>query len=103
MTKNPLINASAAALYVAAVGLIPYIGSKIAEVAEPKETIFGPIAFLSLFTLSAALMAFLFFYEPISLLTEGKKAEALTFLLHTIGYFALITCVVFVAVLITAL
>lgn len=90
MNKHPLINALLAALYISFVGLIPTLAGKI---PEPKDTFLGPIVFISVFTLSAAIMAYLFFYQPVYLLIEHKKSEALKFLLQTIGYFALITVV----------
>ncbi len=91
MTKNPILNALSAACYVALVSLIPYFGSQI---AEPKDSALGPMAFLSVFTLSAAVMATIFFYQPIVLLTKGDTSSAFNLLIRTIGSFALITIAV---------
>jgi len=38
-------------------------------------------------------MAFLFFYQPLLLLIEGKKKEAVTLFMKTVGVFAVITAV----------
>lgn len=47
-----------------------------------------PIMFLSLFTLSAAVMAFLFFWRPTHLFLAGEHHKALKFFGATLGYFA---------------
>lgn len=96
MTKNPIINALAAAAYVALVGLIPTFASRI---PEPKDSFLGPIAFISVFTLSAAVMITIFFYQPAMLVMEGQKAAALKLVLKTIGAFAVITIVILGALL----
>ena len=58
--------------------------------AELEETLFIPMAMLSLFVLSAAVMGFLFIYHPATLFLEGKKNEALSHFSKTVGTFALI-------------
>jgi hypothetical protein len=98
MTKNPLINAITAVVYVAVVASIIFFGPKI---VEPKQSILLPITFLSLFTLSAVVMASVFFYQPIALLIEGNKAVAFKLALHTILYFAVITAILFGVILLT--
>lgn len=60
------------------------------------DTFFAPIVFLSLLTLSVAVMAFLFFYQPLLLFIEGKKKEAVNLFVRTIGIFAVITVVVLI-------
>ena len=57
------------------------------------DTFFAPIVFLSLLTLSVAVMAFLFFYQPLMLFIEGKKKEAVSLFVKTVGIFAAITMV----------
>lgn len=53
---------------------------------------------LSLLVFSAAIMAFFFFYQPVVLLIEGKKKEALSYFLKTLGVFGVITVCVFVLI-----
>jgi len=36
-------------------------------------------------------MAFVFFYQPLQLLIDGKKKEAVKLFAQTIGFFAIIT------------
>jgi hypothetical protein len=60
------------------------------------DTFFAPIVVLSVFTLSVAVMAFLFFYQPLMLFIEGKKKEAINLFIKTVGVFGVITAVALV-------
>lgn len=93
MSKNPTIHALLAAAYIIAIVSV----MQFAEKAGVKETIIIPIAMLSLFTLSAAVMGYLFLLQPIQLFLDGKKKEAVTFFLQTVGMFAIMTFVFLVA------
>jgi len=63
-------------------------GSKYA----PKEdTFLAPIAIISLFTLSAAVMGYLFCYQPVQLYFEDKKKPAVKLFLQTVAVFSCIT------------
>ena len=91
MSKNPIINALSASAYT-------IIGVTIMTFAtEPlknkPDTFFAPIVFLSLLTLSVAVMAFLFFYQPIMLFIEGKKKDAVNLFVKTVAIFAVITAI----------
>ncbi|OGM09121.1 hypothetical protein A2Z67_05950 [Candidatus Woesebacteria bacterium RBG_13_36_22] len=55
------------------------------------DTFFAPITFLSVLTLSVAVMAFLFFYQPLQLFIEGKRKEAVNLFVKTVGIFAAFT------------
>lgn len=95
MTKNPFINALAAITYivvlVSGITLIPDNGfdSSIVEFITP-------ILMISLFTLSAAVMGYLFCYQPLRLYLDGKKKEAVSFFLKTVAVFALFPIVILV-------
>ena len=54
----------------------------------PEETILIPIMMLSLFVFSAAIMGFLFLYEPFNLYMENRKREAVVFFGQVVGIFA---------------
>ena len=84
MTKNPVWNALAAFAYVVLVVQVPTYGQVI--FGEP-ETVLIPIAMLSLFVFSAALMGFIFFYEPVLMLLDGHKKAAMELFLKTLGIF----------------
>lgn len=88
MTKNPLLNALAAGLYVA---LIVTLITSFADTVPEEDTVFIPMAMLSLFTLSAGVMGYLFLYEPLALFFAGDRVRAVRLFLATLGFFALIT------------
>lgn len=93
MTKNPFINASAGILYIIVVASIMFYGM---EHAKPGNSVIVPIAVLSLFSLSAVLMGYFFFYQPIQLYLDGKRKEATSLFVQTILVFAVITAGIFV-------
>lgn len=100
MSKNPYVNALLASLYIIAVSSILFFGQQITEPTE--DTVFAPIAMLSLLVLSAATMAFLFFYQPLQRLIAGDVAGATELSLKTIGVFAVITLVLLAALVFVA-
>src|SRR4030043_1929698 len=94
MSKNPFINAlSASAYIVLGVTVMTFVTQPL---KNKPDTFFAPIVFLSLLTLSVAVMAFLFFYQPLMLFIEGKKKEAVNLFIKTVGIFAVFTAVVLV-------
>lgn len=92
MSKNPIVNAFSATAYIVAVASLMYYGLKS---LEHDETVLIPIAMLSLFVLSAAVMGFIFFYQPAQLYLNGETARALDLFLKTLGAFACITLAIF--------
>jgi hypothetical protein len=88
MKWNPIANAVAAALYILLVGSIIQHLSKLHH--DTPDNLLGTMTALSLMTLSAAVMGFLFFGRPAILLLERKHSEAVCFFLKTIGTFAVI-------------
>jgi predicted membrane channel-forming protein YqfA (hemolysin III family) len=91
MSKNPLINAlSASAYIILGVTIMTFVTKPL---QNKPDTFFAPVVFLSLLTLSVAVMAFLFFYQPLQLLIEGKKKEAVNLFVKTTGIFAAITVI----------
>lgn len=92
MRWSPLVNAGAAAAYIGAV--VGYIHFLESLRHDTPDTLLDGVGFISLFVCSAAVMAFLFFYHPLLKLIEGKKAEALSYFLTTLGFFGALTIVV---------
>ena len=89
MSKNPFINAASASAYIfLGVTIMSFVTKTL---KNKPDTFFAPIVFLSLFTLSAAVMAYLFFYQPLLLLIEGKKKDAVHLFVKTVGVFAIFT------------
>src|SRR5262245_35529363 len=91
MTKNPFLNALAALAYIALVGSVMFYGTK--NMPGP-DTVFAPIAVMSLFTLSAGVMGYIFLSQPIMFYLDGKKKEAVSLFTKTLLSFAAITAVV---------
>ena len=92
MSKNPLINALGASGYIF---LVVSIMTLVSQTQSNKpDTFFAPMAVLFMLTLSAAVMAYLFFYQPLLLVIDGKKKEAVSLFVRTIGIFAAITVVI---------
>lgn len=91
MSKNPLFNALGASAYIVlGVSVMTFVSQAL---RNKPDTFFAPVVFLSLLTLSVAVMAFLFFYQPVQFLIEGKKKEAVSFFVKTVGIFGAITVV----------
>ncbi len=95
--KKPFLHALIAVLYIVSLVLIVNLTSKI----PPKETIIIPMAMLSLFVLSVAVMGFLFLSEPLQLLIEKKKQEAIIFFTKTVGFFALFAIILGILILLS--
>jgi hypothetical protein len=88
MTKNPFLNALAAFIYITTIASMMFFGS---QHTGPVNSIIAPIAVVSLFTLSAAIMGYIFCYQPIQLYFDGKKKNAVDLFLKTVLIFAIIT------------
>lgn len=92
MTRNPYLNALCAGVYIVIIVLLITYGP--AFVRQKPDTIFAPMAMLSLLVLSVVFMGYVFFFQPVSMYLEGQKREAVELFTKTLGTFALITGVV---------
>lgn len=88
MSKNPIINGIAALVYILFIVLVMNFGMKI---TPHPNTFIAPLAVVSLFTLSAAVMGYLFCYTPLQLYFDGKKKQAVRLFLQTVVVFGCIT------------
>lgn len=95
--KTPLLFALSAAGYI---GLIILLIQLFSQVLPKEDTLLIPLVMLSLFVLSAAVMGFLFVFEPLRMYLDGQKQDAVKFFGKTVGYFACCV-VVFVILLLT--
>jgi hypothetical protein len=94
MSKNPIINALSASVYII---LVVSIMTFVTQPLKNKpDTFFAPITVLFVLTLSVTVMAFLFFYQPLQLFIEGKKKDAVSLFTKTVGIFAALTAVVLI-------
>lgn len=97
MSKNPIVNALGAAAYI---GLVVILINYVSHTQGDKpDTAFAPVAFISLLTLSAIVMAYLFFYQPVQLFIDGKKKDAVNLFIKTLGVFAAFTAVIWILLL----
>ena len=87
MNKKAFYHAIIAAGYITILVSVVDVVSRMLH--SHGGNIFMPISMLTLLVLSVAVMAFLFFYEPVLLLIEGKRSEAVKLLFSTIAIFAL--------------
>lgn len=91
MSKNPIINALSTLAYII---LVVTVMNFVTQPLKNKpDTFFAPVTFLSVLTLSVAVMAFLFFYQPLQLFIEGEKKEAVNLFTKTVSIFSVITIV----------
>lgn len=97
MRWNPYLNAIGAAAYIWGVGLLIYYISSLHR--DTPDNLTGSVTAISLVVFSAAIMGFLFFYRPVTLLVENKKDEAIFFFLKTLGTFGVITLFMVLTVL----
>lgn len=94
MSKNPLVNALSASVYII---LVVAVMTWVTQPLKNKpDTFFAPVTVLFVLTLSVAVMAYLFFYQPLQLFIEGKKKEAVDLFVKTVGIFAVFTGVVLI-------
>jgi hypothetical protein len=100
MQMNSFANAAFAALYI--VVIVHAIDTIASVTAAAEETILIPMSILSLFVLSAAVMGFLFVYEPLKLYLDGRKQDAIFFFLKTVASFACFVALFVGALLYTA-
>jgi hypothetical protein len=89
MSKNPLINAVAAFIYITLIVLILQYGTQY--FSTDNLSLILPIVMLSLFSLSAAIMAYIFGYYPLVLFIDKKRGEAVDLFLKTVLIFGSIT------------
>lgn len=83
-----LLNALGVAIYIVGVSLVIRNGEKI---FGKMDNFLGPVAFLLLFVLSAAVTGALTLGRPAILYLDGQKPAAIKLLLYTIGWLALLT------------
>ena len=101
MKANPFAYATFAALYIVIVVNVMNFMMSITKEGS-GDGILVPMAVLSLFVLSAAVMGYLFVFEPVRLYLEGKKSDGISFFLKTVGTFACFVAFFIAALLYTA-
>ena len=75
---------------------IAYLMMSADQLHGNMSSLLGPIAFLMLFTLSAAVVGMLIFGRPVMLYLDGKKKEAMNFAGTTVGFLFIEALVIFI-------
>lgn len=101
MTKNPYINAVSALAYIVLLVVAMNLAIRfLAPGPDTEETSYiMPIIMLSLFTLSAAVMGYLFLLQPLLLYLDGNKKEGVKLFVQTLATFAALTIIIILALL----
>ena len=82
--------------YIAGVATIM---TGLEDVFGPRSGILGPIVFLSLFVVSAAVVGMLIFFRPLLWYLESRKKEAIQLAVSTVAFLALISTGIVIALL----
>ena len=95
MSRNPIVNAAAAAVYIAGVVSLLYFGIPLIAQNGQEPPLLFFVSILSLFVLSVLAMCVSFLLQPFILAFDGKPKEGAKLLLQTGGVFALIVAALF--------
>ena len=98
LISRSLLHALGVLAYVSIVAWIMTNGDRL--FGRMEDTIFGPMAFLLLFVLSATIVGSLVLAKPAMLYLAGQKEEAIKFFTYTVGWLVGIT-VLLIALLAT--
>lgn len=93
--KFAALNAAGTALYITFVASLLFNASVTVIFSGTKDTVLIPIAMLLLFVLSASVTSSLVLGRPIIWYLDGKKKEAVSLFVATIGFLFLIMFAVF--------
>jgi hypothetical protein len=97
MTRNPILNALAAAAYIAVVASILFFGQTL---APTEDTVLIPITMISLLVLSVLVMALCFFYQPALLFGAGETRAAIALFAKSAGTFAIIAVLLLITMIV---
>lgn len=90
MNKKPFLNALTAILYI----IVLVGGMNLLDryqIEEKVASFIMPVIMISLFTFSAAFMAYLFCLQPLRLYLDGKKEEGVSLFINTVLIFGAMT------------
>lgn len=97
MFKKSWFNALCASGYIALLVLV--MASIEQSTKHSRNEYFLPVIFISMFTLSAAVMGGLFLLQPVLMYLDGKKKQAVRMFFQTVLYFAGVTGILLVGLL----
>ena len=94
LIKTSLINSIISVLYVSGVAWLMSNGGKL---FGEEDNVFGGIAILLLFVISATIMGFLIIGRPLMMYLDGLKKEALKLFYFTILWLICISAIMFIS------
>jgi len=95
---NAIINAGATAVYVIGIATLLFRAERIFGPNSVKETILVPIAILLLLVISAAVTGLLVFGKSAMWYLDGKKKEAMSLFVCTIGFLVVVVIITLLGV-----
>ena len=102
MTNNPFYNALFAITYIVVlVTGFNLVATNLEGVI--KETILLPMGALGILVFSVTLMAYLFFYQPLLLILDGRREAGVSLFLKTVGVFAVATVLLILTALVVGI
>lgn len=100
--RHPIFRAALASAYIGCVVLVIHGLSILADDGGNDGFLIIPVAMLSLFVLSAAVMGYLFLSEPVMLFMDNRRKEAIAFFLKTVAAFAVFAALAVLGVILIA-
>ncbi|MFA6099067.1 MAG: hypothetical protein WCV50_06055 [Patescibacteria group bacterium] len=97
ITTYSLLHSLGVVIYILIVAFIIWNAE---NVFGNMNNILGPVAFLMLFTVSAAITGLLVFGRPVYLFLNGLKKEAIRFTFYTVGWLVVEAVLVFLILII---
>lgn len=95
--KYALLHAVGATVYISLIATFMANVNKIIG-QKPENSIFGPMAFLLIIVISAAVMGLTIFARPIMWYLDGNKKEAISLVIWTIIYLFVIAVIDFIII-----
>lgn len=99
LIQQSFLHAAGVFFYTMLVASILMNGEKL---FGQMRNVYGPVAFLMLFVISATIVGLLVLAKPVMLYISGDKAEGVKFLSYTVGWLCLITIVMFLVQIISS-
>ena len=94
LLKQASLNSLGVLIYCA---LVAYLMTNGQSIFGNANNVFGGVAILMLFVVSAVIVGWLVLGKPLMNYLEGKKKEALTLLSYTIGILFILTAIILIS------
>jgi len=88
-----LTHALSTAIYI---GLVAFLMQNAEKIFGKMNNLMGPVAFLLIFVLSAAVTGALVLGKPVLMYLDNQKKEALKLFFYTLGWLLIITVIILI-------